>query len=263
MENKVALVTGSTRGIGFAIALRLIVEGFFVIFNGVSSSEIEEEKLAIIDGAAGDAGHGSYKYIQASIGTTEGRETLLDFVKNEAKRIDVLVNNAGIAPRERKDILDLSVDEYQENLSVNLEGPFFLSQAIARLMLGYKDSGAIPSYLPCIVNISSMSAYTSSPNRAAYCIAKAGVSMMTSLFAVRLADVIPVHEIRPGIIDTDMTAPVIQRYQEMIDDGLLPIARVGKPEDVAEAVIAILHGHFPYSTGNVIDVDGGFHLRKL
>lgn len=263
MDNKVALVTGSSRGIGFSIAIRILAENYFVIFNGVTAPELAEDKLEIVEQIMKNGGTGSFQYIQADISTSDGRNALLDLVKNDCGRIDVLVNNAGTTPRERNDVIDMTLDDFREVIGVNLEGPFFLSQAIARFMLECKASSQIPVYDPCIINISSISAYTSSSNRAAYCIAKAGISMMNSLFADRLAGVIAVHEIRPGIIDTDMTAPVIQHYQEMIDDGLLPIARVGKPEDVAEAVIAILHGHFPYSTGNVIDVDGGFHLRKL
>jgi len=263
MDDKVALVTGSTRGIGFAIATSILAAHYFVIFNGVTAPDLAEDKQEIIDQVKQDAGTGSYRYIQADISTIEGRDKLLDFVKNEAGRIDVLVNNAGMAPRERKDVLELPLDDFREVIRVNLEAPFFLTQAIAKFMLECKASGQISGYDPCIINISSISAYTSSPSRSAYCIAKAGISMMTQLFADRLAGIISIHEIRPGIIDTDMIAPVIQRYQEMIDAGLLPLARIGKPEDVAEAVIAILHGHFPYSTGNVIDVDGGFHLKKL
>nr|MDO8109734.1 SDR family oxidoreductase [Candidatus Sigynarchaeota archaeon] len=172
-------------------------------------------------------------------------------------------NNAAMAPRERKDILDVEVEDYREVTRVNLEGPFFLTQAIARLMLKCKESGSFPAFNPCIINISSVSAYAASVNRAAYCISKAGISMNTTLFATRLAGAIPVHEIRPGIIETDMTKPVLEKYQAMIDDGLLPVKRIGQPEDVAEAVVAIVKNHFPYSTGNVFDVDGGFHLRRL
>ncbi|MEX2684509.1 MAG: 3-ketoacyl-ACP reductase [Candidatus Sigynarchaeota archaeon] len=262
MERKVALVTGSTRGIGFAIATRFLAEGYSVIFNGVSAPNLPATKLEAIKGL--QKGQASpYWYVQADVSVPSGRLKLLDFIEHEAKRIDVLVNNAGLAPRERKDILDITPEEYSEVMGVNLDGPFFLTQSVAKLMLKIVESGKIPAYSPCIINISSISAYTASTNRAAYCISKAGVSMMTALYASRLAGIIPVHEIRPGIIETDMTSGVIEKYKALIDDGLLPIKRIGKAEEIAEAVAAIVSGRFPYATGNVFDVDGGFHLRRL
>jgi 3-oxoacyl-[acyl-carrier protein] reductase len=263
MEKKVALVTGSSRGIGFAIGTRLLVEDYSVIFNGVSAPDLAADKREIIQGIQKE-NNGSFGYVQADVSTAEGRQEMLDFIEHELDgRIDVLVNNAGMAPPVRKDILDLTPDEYRVLMGVNLEGPFFLTQSIAKMMLDLKSAGTIPAYNPCIINISSISAYTASPNRAAYCISKSGVSMMTALYATRLAGTIPVHEIRPGIIETDMTAGVMEKYKALIDDGLLPIKRIGKAEDVAEAVAAIVSGRFPYSTGNVLDVDGGFHLRRL
>jgi 3-oxoacyl-[acyl-carrier protein] reductase len=263
MEKKVALVTGSSRGIGFAIGMRLLVEDYSVIFNGVSAPDLPAEKREIIQGIQKE-NNGSFGYVQADVSTVEGRQVMLDFIEQElGSRIDLLVNNAGMAPPVRKDILDLTPDEYRVLMGVNLEGPFFLTQSVAKMMLDLKTAGMIPAYNPCIVNISSISAYTASPERAAYCISKAGVSMMTKLFATRLAGTIPVHEICPGIIETDMTAQVMAKYKALITDGLLPIKRIGKAEDVAEAVVAIVNGRFPYSTGNVFDVDGGFHLRRL
>ncbi len=263
MEKKVALVTGSSRGIGFAIGTRLLIEEYSVIFNGVSAPDLPADKLEVLQGIQKDS-DGSFGYVQADVATVEGRRVMLDFIEHELDaRIDLLVNNVGMAPRERKDILDITPEEYHELMGVNLEGPFFLTQAVAKLMLKLKAADRIPVYNPCIVNVSSISAYTASPDRAAYCISKAGVSMMTTLYATKLAGTIPVHEIRPGIIETDMTAGVMDKYKALIAEGLLPIKRIGKAEDVAEAVVAIVNGHFPYSTGNVLDVDGGFHLRRL
>nr|MDO8087126.1 3-ketoacyl-ACP reductase [Candidatus Sigynarchaeum springense] len=262
MEKKVALVTGSSRGIGFAIAKRLIAEGYSVVFNGVSAPDLPADKRDAIK-AIQKGNAGSFWYVQADVSASGGRIKLLDFIEREAKRIDVLVNNAGMAPRERKDILEVTPEEYHDVIGTNLDGPFFLTQAVAKLMLEIVEGGKHPDYSPCIVNISSVSAYAVSTNRPAYCISKAGVSMMTALYAARLAGVVPVHEIRPGIIETDMIGGVIEKYKAMIDDGLLPIKRIGKAEDIAEAVAAIVSGRFPYSTGNVLDVDGGFHLRRL
>ncbi|MBN2152654.1 MAG: 3-ketoacyl-ACP reductase [Candidatus Lokiarchaeota archaeon] len=262
MDGKVALVTGSARGIGFAIATRLLAEGFSVVFNGISAPELPADRREAIEGTR-KLGGGSYWYVQADVSTRSGRKSLLDLIEREAGRVDVLVNNAGMAPRERKDILDLTPEEYREVVLVNLEGPFFLTQAVARLMLETLKGGRIPGYCPCIVNISSVSAYAASTNRPAYCISKAGVSMMTTLYATKLAGRVAVHEVRPGIIETDMTSGVIETYKARVAGGLLPIERIGKAEDVAEAVAAIASGRFPYSTGNVIDVDGGFHLRRL
>ncbi|NMC04192.1 MAG: 3-ketoacyl-ACP reductase [Candidatus Lokiarchaeota archaeon] len=263
MEKKVALVTGSSRGIGFAIGTRLIAEGHVVIFNGVASPALAPDKIEALQNMPGHR-EGVIKYVQADVSSAHGRDTLLAFIKTECGgRIDLLVNNAGMAPRERKDILAITPGEYRELMGVNLEGPFFLTQAVAKLMLDLAANSNIPSYRPCIINISSISAYTASIDRPAYCMSKAGVSMMTALYATRLAGNIPVHEIRPGIIETDMTAGVMEKYKRLISDGLLPIKRIGKPEDVAEAVAAIACGQLPYSTGNVLDVDGGFHLRRL
>ena len=264
MEKKVALVTGSSRGIGFAIGTRLLVEDYSVIFNGVSAPDLPDDKREIIQGIQKE-NSGSFGYVQADVSTVEGRQVMLDFIEQDlGSRIDLLVNNAGMAPPVRKDILDLSPEEYRVLMGVNLEGPFFLTQSVAKMMLGLKTAGKIPAYNPCIVNISSISAYTASPDRAAYCISKAGVSMMTALYADRLAEYgIGVFEIRPGIIATDMTSVVKDKYDKLIAEGLTPIKRWGQPEDIARAVGAIAEGRLDFSTGQVINVDGGFHLRRL
>jgi NAD(P)-dependent dehydrogenase (short-subunit alcohol dehydrogenase family) len=186
----------------------------------------------------------------------------LDFVRARFGRLDVLVNNAGVAPRVRADLLETGEESLDFVLGVNLRGTFFLTQAAARWMVAQRET--VAGHRPCIVNISSMSAYTSSVNRGEYCLSKAGVSMVTSLFADRLAEYrIPVHEIRPGIIRTDMTAKVEEKYDRLIAGGLLPIARWGTPEDVADAVAVLVSGQLSYSTGQILDVDGGFHIRRI
>jgi NAD(P)-dependent dehydrogenase (short-subunit alcohol dehydrogenase family) len=174
----------------------------------------------------------------------------------------LLVNNAGVAPRQRADILETTEASYDEVMAVNLKGPFFLTQRVARVMLDLLKAGAIEH--PKIINIGSMSAYTSSVNRAEYCLSKAGLGMMTALFADRLSEYgLNVYELRPGIIETDMTSVVQAKYDRLIADGLTPIRRRGQPDDVARAVVAIAQDQFPFSTGEVINIDGGFHLRRL
>ncbi len=176
--------------------------------------------------------------------------------------LDLLVNNAGMAPRQRVDMLEMSEASYDEVLAANLRGPFFLTQQVARAMIELRRGGVIAE--GAIVNIGSLSSYASSVNRAEYCISKAGVSMMTTLYADRLAEhSIRVYEVRPGVIRTDMTAVVAAKYDRLIAEGLTPIRRWGQPEDVAAAVVAIAEGYLPFSTGEVINVDGGFHLRRL
>jgi 3-oxoacyl-[acyl-carrier protein] reductase len=177
-------------------------------------------------------------------------------------RIDLLVNNAGIAPRQRVDILEVGEASYDEVMAVNLKGPFFLTHRVAKAMIGLIEAGTVER--PKIVNVGSLSAYTSSPSRGEYCLSKAGVAMMTALYADRLAGYgIQVYEVRPGIIATDMTRVVGKKYDDLIAQGLTPIRRWGQPDDVARAVVAIAEEYLPFSTGEVINVDGGFHLRRL
>ena len=179
--------------------------------------------------------------------------------------IDLLVNNAGMAPRQRADLLEMGEAIYDEVMATNLKGPFFLTQRVARVMVEQlRTQAGQPATAPKIINIGSISAYASSTNRGEYCLSKAGVGMLTALFADRLAeDGILVYEVRPGIIATDMTAAVQEKYDRLIEGGLLPLRRWGQPEDVARAVVALAEGALPYSTGEVINVDGGFHLRRL
>jgi 3-oxoacyl-[acyl-carrier protein] reductase len=257
MTEKVALVTGGGRGIGRSIVLALGEAGWRVAFSYRGNQPAAEATAAEL-AALGHPG----LPVQADVSSAEDRENLVNAVLDEYGGVDLLVNNAGMAPRQRTDLLEMSEPSFDEVMGTNLKGPFFLTQRVARVMVEQVRSGA--GGVPVIVNIGSISAYTSSPNRGEYCISKAGMGMMTALFADRLAEEgVRVYEVRPGIIETDMTAGVREKYDRMIEAGLLPIHRWGRPEDVARAVMALADGALPYSTGEVINVDGGFHLRRL
>jgi NAD(P)-dependent dehydrogenase (short-subunit alcohol dehydrogenase family) len=200
--------------------------------------------------------------VQADVSEAADRQRLIAAALDATGRLDLLVNNAGMAPRVRSDMLEMSETSYDEVMAVNLKGPFFLTQQAARAMIDLRQRGVIAE--PKIINIGSLSAYTSSVNRAEYCLSKAGIAMMTALYADRLAEAgINVYEIRPGIIETDMTHGVKGKYDALIAGGLTPIKRWGQPDDVAKAVIAVAEGLLPFSTGEVINVDGGSHLRRL
>jgi 3-oxoacyl-[acyl-carrier protein] reductase len=259
-SRRVALVTGASRGIGRAIAIELGRTGFDVLINYRSNAAEAERTVEEVKAiATSDARIGT---CAADVANDDDRQRLVAHTRERFGRIDLLVNNAGIAPEKRVDLLQTSAESFDRLLNVNLKGPFFLSQLVARWMIEQKHS--VPDYAPAIVNISSVSAYAASPERGEYCISKAGMAMMTKLFAARLADEgINVYEIRPGVIATDMTAAVKEKYDTKIADGLTPIKRWGTPEDVGRAVAAIASGSFPFSTGEVINVDGGFHLRRL
>ncbi len=259
----VALVTGSVRGIGRAIGEALLSAQHSVVFNGVSHPELESDLARSLDGICETQnGRARYWYKQADVADPLQRNQLLDFIKKECERIDVLVNNAGVGPAERKDLLDATEESFEKVLKINLQGPYFLTQAVGRWMIELKKQ--LEDFHPIIINISSISAFTSSPNRGEYCVSKAGLSMATKLFADRLAPQgIQVFEIQPGIIETDMTHEVKEKYDGLFAQGLTPINRWGQPEDVAKAVVGIVKGYFPYSTGEIIRVDGGFHLRRL
>jgi NAD(P)-dependent dehydrogenase (short-subunit alcohol dehydrogenase family) len=260
MSSKVAIVTGAGRGIGRGIALGLVRQGWRVVINYRGNAEAAQETARLIEEAGGEA-----LVVQADISRSADRERLVQATLARFERIDLLVNNAGMAPRQRVDMLRVSETSYDEVMAVNLKGPFFLSQRVAQVMIEQvEQSGAGGDSRPTIVNIGSLSAYTSSPNRAEYCLSKAGMGMMTTLFAERLAEFgINVYEIRPGVIETDMTGAVKEKYDRLIADGLTPIKRWGQPEDIARAVVALAEGYFPFSTGEVINVDGGFHFRRL
>jgi NAD(P)-dependent dehydrogenase (short-subunit alcohol dehydrogenase family) len=255
--NKVALVTGAGRGIGRGISLALTENGWSVVINYRGNKNAAEETIRIAVNRGGDG-----MIVQADISQPPDRQRLVAKTLDHFGRLDLLVNNAGIAPHQRLDILEVGEDSYDEVLAVNLKGPFFLTQQVARAMIALLETGVIAD--PRIINISSISAYTSSPNRGEYCLSKAGLGMMTALFADRLAEYgIGVYEIRPGVIETDMTGPVKEKYDQLIAKGMTPIKRWGQPDDVAKAVVAIAEGSFPFSTGEIFNVDGGFHLRRL
>ena len=256
-SSPVALVTGASRGIGRAIAVELASAGYDIVVNFVSRPEAAEETAALI------AAEGRETLLaQADISSTEDRASMIEETRSRFGRIDVLVNNAALAPRERVDLLESSEEHYDRTLDVNLKGPFFLTQSIARWMV--EERLADPDRKLYIVNISSLSEYTSSVLRGDYCLAKAGLGMLTSLFADRLGEHnIPVNEIRPGIIATDMTAGAKEKYDKLFAEGLTPFRRWGQPEDVARAVRALVGGDFDFATGSAIDLDGGFHLHRL
>ncbi len=257
MSNRVALVTGAGRGIGRGIAVALAQAGWQIIVNYRSNAATAEETVRLIEQVGGCA-----VPLRADIALADDRARLVAETISRLGRLDLLVNNAGMAPRQRIDILSTTEASYDEVMAVNLRGPFFLTQLAANRMIELLQAKIVEQAM--IINIGSLSAYASSPNRPEYCISKAGLAMMTTLFSDRLAEVgIRVYEVRPGIVETDMTAVVHEKYQQLIDGGLTPIRRWGQPDDVAQAVVALAGGYFPFSTGEVINVDGGFHLRRL
>jgi 3-oxoacyl-[acyl-carrier protein] reductase len=256
-----ALVTGAGRGIGRAIAVALAGHGFDVVVNYHRNAQAAQECAAAIGAAGGRA-----ELAQADIGRADDRRRLVEEAVAQFGGIDLLVNNAGVAPTTRADLLETSEESFDRVLGTNLKGTFFLTQPVARQMIAQAQMEAADARpARSIINITSVSAYAASVNRGEYCIAKAGLAMLTKLFALRLAEHgIGVYEIRPGIIATDMTAPVKAKYDQLIlEENLLPIKRWGTPEDVAKAVLAVTNGMLPYSTGQVLDVDGGFHIPSL
>ncbi len=258
MDKQIAIVSGASRGIGAAIALALLREGYRVILTGTQGEQTAADTLRLCAQISP-----AYAHVRCDIADEAARDALFEHVEQQYGRLDVLVNNAGVAPLARQDILACTAQSFDRVLGINLRGTFFMCQAAARLMLrtraAYADAAP-----PRIINISSVSAYAASANRGEYCISKAGVAMVTQLFADRLAaEGIRVFEIRPGIIRTDMTAAVQQRYRQMIEGGLTPIARMGEPEDVAAMVLAACSGLLDFTTGQVLNADGGFHLRRL
>ena len=245
---RVAFVSGGTRGIGRAIAERLHDRGYRVIASGTRPERPADLPEAI-------------DYIGCNIGESEQRQGAFRYIEETYGRLDVLVNNAGVAPLVRQDILEMTEESFDRVVGINLKGTMFMCQLAANMMLSHP---AAEDYHPRIVNIGSISAYTSSTARGEYCISKAGVGMVTQLLADRLAaEGIPVFEVRPGIIATDMTEKVHEKYQKLIDGGLLPIPRFGKPEDVADMVEACCSGLLDYAAGQVLNADGGFSLRRL
>ncbi len=240
--SKVVLITGGSRGIGRGIAEFLHEKGFRVAITSRKEADADAQK--------------KFLCIRADNANADDRERAVQTVLEKFGRIDLLVNNAGIAPRVRADLLDMSEESMNELLQVNLVAPFFLTQRVAKEMIA-QGSGMI-------INITSMSSYVVSTNRGEYCISKAGLSMATQLYAARLAEYgIGVYEIRPGIIRTDMTRGVTAKYDALIEGGITPIKRWGEPEDIAKAVYMLSEELLPFSTGEVINVDGGFHMQRL
>ncbi len=261
-QRAVALVTGGSRGIGRAVSLALAAEGLSVVINHVSRDEDRHgagarDALAEVERAGGTAAT-----FRADISLASDRARLIDFVANRFGRLDLLVNNAGVAPRRRSDLLQEDEGSFDRLIAVNLKGAYFLTQLAARRMIEWAASGVVEK--PRIVFVTSVSARASSPTRGGYCVSKAGLSMAARLYADRLAEEgIPVLEVRPGIIETDMTAPAREAYDRAIAEGLVPLRRWGRPEDVARVVCAFARGDLDYSTGAAIEVGGGLEIRRL
>ena len=262
MDTPVILVTGASRGLGRGIAVRLAELGFSVAINYAGNATAANETATL---CASRAPSKSQKFIplKGDVGSEPDRDSLVKGTLKELGRIDALVNNAGMGPRVRADITEATVGSFREVIATNLEGPYFLTQAVVRYWLTEKPRPLLKRRFTVIFN-SSISALTASLNRGEYCISKAGLSMGAQLWALRLAgEGIGVFELRPGIMATDMTAGVKEKYDAMIAGGAVPMKRWGKPEDVGMAVGSILSGDFPYSTGEIIYIDGGLHLPRL
>ncbi len=243
---KVALVTGSNKGIGKGIADMLKDNGYTVVYSARSENLI-----------------GAEHYVRCDISNAEDRQKVADYIEKTFGRLDLLVNNAGVACEVRLDVLETTEKSFDRVVGINAKGTFFMCQLFSNLMIKMQGLG-LEDYSPRIVNISSVSAYTSSPSRGEYCISKAGISMVTKLFADRLCEFgIPVFEVRPGIIKTSMTECVTEKYDKLIAEGITPIKRWGTPEDVAKCVLAVSGGLLDFGTGTVLNADGGFHIRRL
>lgn len=256
--NKVALITGGSRGIGLGIAKQLAKDGFDLAINGVRPEEQVGQVLQELRIPGNRV-----IYCQGDVSSPEHRTAIIDKVRSEFGRLHVLINNAGIAPKQRNDILEATEESFEYVLKVNLQGPYFLTQQFANWMVDQKQKDE--SYWGAIINITSISATVASVNRGEYCISKAGLGMVTQLFAARLGEFdIPVYEVRPGVIQTDMTAGVKEKYDKLFAEGELTVQkRWGQPEDIGKVVASLARGDMPYSTGSVIMVDGGLTLQRL
>jgi 3-oxoacyl-[acyl-carrier protein] reductase len=256
-KSGVAIVTGGTRGIGFGIATALAHAGYDLAINGVRPENDAKDSLETLRSFGVNV-----IYCQGNIGNQADRKAIVEKSITYYKRINVLVNNAGVAPKVRNELLSMTEDAFDYMIDINLKGSFFLTQEIAKRMVDERTKDK--NFNSCIINITSISAEVASTNRGEYCMAKAGLGMMTKLFAVALAEHnIPVYEIRPGIIETDMTSGVKQKYDTMIGNGLTLEKRWGTPEDIGRIVAAIVKGDIPYSTGQVFNADGGMGVRRL
>jgi 3-oxoacyl-[acyl-carrier protein] reductase len=254
---RVALVTGGTRGIGLGIARALARDGFDLVVCGLREEAEVAPVLAELR-AGGAAAH----YVRADVGERRDRARLVSQIRERPGRLHVLVNNAGVGPRVRADILEAEEASFERLVRVNLQGPYFLTQSVARWML--EERRADPAWSGAIVFVTSCSATMVSTNRGEYCVSKAGLAMASQLWAARLAEAgIPVYEVRPGIVRTDMTAGVAEKYDRLIADGVVPQRRWGQPDDVARVVAALARGDAPYSTGAVVTVDGGLTIPRL
>jgi NAD(P)-dependent dehydrogenase (short-subunit alcohol dehydrogenase family) len=257
MEPRVALITGGTRGIGLGCAEALASEGWSLALCGVRPQAEVEPFLGGLRSLGGEV-----MYLPVDVGDDDAPERLVAAVSSRFDRLDLLVNNAGVAPKERRDLLEATQESFDRVLRTNLRGPYFLTQAAARLMMATAPrAGPAPR---CIIFVTSVSAVVASTNRGEYCVSKAGLSMASLLWAARLAEEgISVFEVRPGVIRTDMTASVAQRYDRLLEDGLALQRRWGTAEDVGRAVAMLARGELAYSTGQVITVDGGLTLQRM
>ena len=253
----IALVTGGSRGIGLGITKCLAADGCAIAVCGVRERSAVEDVLDELRELGADV-----LYCQADVADRQARDRLLSEVKHRFGHLNVLVNNAGVAPKVRADVLEATEESFERVMRINLQGPYFLTQAVANWMIEQRRENE--DFGGCIVNISSISASVASPSRGEYCISKAGLSMATKLWAARLGEYgIPVYEVRPGVIKTDMTRPVQEKYDSLIDQGLLVQSRWGFPKDVGRAVAMLVRGDLPYATGQVLVVDGGLTLQRL
>lgn len=252
-----ALVTGGSRGIGFAIAKKLSTHGYDVAINGVRSEDQVQETLQKLRDTGLEA-----IYCQGDVSSSEDRTAIIDKVRSEFGQLNVLVNNAGVSPKKREDPLKATEESYDRVMDINLKGPYFLTQLAARWMVDQRKKNS--NFEATIVTVGSISATVVSPNRGQYCISKAGLAMHNKVWAVRLSEYnIPVYEVRPGIIATDMTSGVTEKYDKLIAEGVTVQRRWGQPEDVGKAVLSLVERDFPYSTGEVMMVDGGLSIQRL
>jgi NAD(P)-dependent dehydrogenase (short-subunit alcohol dehydrogenase family) len=254
---RVALITGGSRGIGLGIATELARSGFAIAINGVREESAVEDTLKFLQSLGSEV-----LYVRGNVSVKEDRERMLEEVLSRFGQLNILINNAGIAPRERRDILEATEESFDHVITTNLKGPYFLTQQVANHMIELKRRNS--AEFCCIINVSSVSATVVSLNRGEYCISKAGIAMATQLWAARLGEWdIPVYEIQPGVIQTDMTAGVKEKYDKLFQQGMAVQPRWGLPEDVGKVALSMCLGHLPYSTGQVIHVDGGMTIQRL
>ena len=253
----VAFITGGSRGIGLGIAHALMKKGYRGAINGVRPAKLVEQTLKELKINGGEV-----IYCQGDIGNGDDRQKMISNIQSKWNQLNLLVNNAGVAPKDRKDILEADEESFDWLIGINLKGPYFLTQLVANWMIDQKKKSLEDDF--SIINISSVSASVASVNRGDYCISKAGMNMTTKLWAARLGEYnIPVYEIQPGLIKTDMTAGVIEKYDKLIAEGLTLQKRWGYPEDIGKTVVALAEGMIPYATGQTINIDGGMTIRTL